>query len=411
MENIARKHVPCQQENGPQDPTTAEELLDRVYRIADSRGGEASLLEQFDEVIRQLLQLTITRAIKTEFEAFIGVSRYGRSHQRQDRRNGYRMRSLRTRYGLISNIVIPRARTCGFRPALLCRWQRSERKLAKLIATIFINGLSTRKITKISRLLFHQTLSPATVSRFNKTLKKDYLAWMNRPISRPIRYLICDAISLKIRRRLISKEALLCAIGITEDGHKEFLGFLLGGEESTESWERLLCHLVCRGLMVDRLHVVTVDGNPGLLSALQKTLPEVAVQRCTVHKTRNVIGHCPKHLRAIIGAELKRMFSATSEHEARQLLSQWTQRWSTEAPKAVACMDKDIDAVFEFFKHPYRHWKLMRTTNVIERAFKEFRRRIKVMETFPTEECCHRIMFSLAQLLNENWAYKPLAGF
>lgn len=154
-----------------------------------------------------------------------------------------------------------------------------------------------------------------------------------------------------------------------------------------------------------------VDGNPGLLNAVDTLLPSVPVQRCIVHKLRNIVGKCSHSLRGIIPAEVKQIFYATSEQQARELLNSFKQRWKQQVPKIVECLEKDLDQLLAFYKFPYQHWVKIRSTNVIERSFKEFRRRIKVMETFPNELSCLRIMFSLAKMLNENWEFKPIKDF
>jgi len=236
-------------------------------------------------------------------------------------------------------------------------------------------------------------------------------AGMNRPISQSIRYLVLDAVNLKIRRHWISNEALLCAIGTTEHGHKEFLGFILGGRESAASWERLLLLLLQRGLSADQLKLVTVDGNAGLLSALAHLLPDVTIQRCIVHKLRNIVAKCPRSLRGLVPAETKRIFCAASQAEARQRFTEFRARWHQQLPHIVECLEIDLEPRIAFYQFPYRDWSKIRSTNVIERAFKEFRRRIKVMETFPNEQSCLRIMLALSKMLNENWEYKPIKDF
>jgi len=279
------------------------------------------------------------------------------------------------------------------------------------VAEMFLRGVSTRKIGKLSKAIWGKGFSPATVSVFNGQLKEEFLKWMNRPIESPIRYLYLDGIALKLRRNWISREMLLCAIGITAEGKKEFLGFILGGTESGASWEFLIRHLIQRGLEPGKLGLVVIDGSKGLTSALSQLLPEVRVQRCIVHKLWNIIGHTPWSLRGVVPAEARQIFYAPNEQEARTLFQAFKERWSKEAPKAVACIEGNINELLSFYKLPFRHWKLIRSTNVIERAFKEFRRRVKIMETFPTEESCQRIMFSLAKMLNETWMTKPISSF
>ena len=398
MENIAIHPFESQ---GESDPQSSEDHI-------PSRTEFFDMLEQR---VRHFARMTIIHTIQDEFEKFMGVSPYKRSEDRSDYRNGVRYRDFETRFGLIEQIPIPRARHCNFIPRIFIRWRRREKKITRAIADIFINGVSTRKVKNITKAIWGGEYSASTVSKCNRVLQQDYLKWMNRPITHSIRYLFLDAVNLKVRRHWISKESLLCAIGITEEGKKEFLGFLLGGRESTKSWETLLLQLLSRGLCVKDLKLVTVDGNAGLLGAIETLLPDVAVQRCIVHKIRNIVGKCPWSLRGVVPAEAKQIFYATSESEARQLFTSFKYKWQTQIPKVVECIEKDLDQLVAFYKFPYRHWIKIRSTNVIERAFKEFRRRVKVMETFPNELSCLRIMFSLVKMLNENWEYKQIKDF
>lgn len=401
MENVAIKY-----------PDSQEETSDNLYETTDKTipSGE-EFFEMLEQQLREIARITIINTIQDEFEQFIGAAPYQRSDDRTDSRNGVRYRDLDTRFGVIKDIAIPRARNGRFIPKLFHRWNRRENKISRAIADLFVNGISTRKVKNITKAIWGRHYSASTVSRCNQVLKEDYLKWMNRPISQSIRYLFLDAVNLKIRRHWISNEALLCAIGITEDGHKEFLGFILGGRESTASWESLLLLLLQRGLSADQLKLVTVDGNAGLLSALDHLLPGVTIQRCIVHKLRNIVAKCPRSLRGIVPAEAKLIFYAASQAEARQRFNEFKAHWQQQLPHIVEWLEKDLDELIAFYQFPYRHWVKIRSTNVIERAFKEFRRRIKVMETFPNEQSCLRIMLALSKMLNENWEYKPIKDF
>jgi len=385
MENIAIKLPESQAEFDHSAPVDSEHI----------KPGAEEFFDILECQLRELARITIINVINDEFRQFVNAAPYQRTEDRADYRNGVRYRGFETRFGTIEDIPIPRARTDCFIPKLFERWRRQEKKIVRAIADMFINGISTRKVKNITKAIWGRSYSAATVSRCNQTLQEDYLKWMNRPIKRPIRYLFLDAINLKIRRHWISREALLCAIGITDTGIKEFLGFFLGGRESTKSWESLMLLLLHRGLSVEQLKLVIVDGNAGLLCAVDTLLPAIPVQRCIVHKLRNIVGRTPHRLRGIVPAEAKQIFYATSESEARQLFIDFKQRWQVQLPNVVECVEKDLDQLVSFYKFPYQHWVKIRSTNVIERAFKEFRRRVKVMETFPDERSCLRIMFSI----------------
>ncbi len=393
-------------------PASQEDTSDTIFETTDKAipSGE-EFFDMLEQQLRDIARITIINTINDEFETFIGAAPYQRSDNRHDSRNGFRYRNFETRFGEIKDIPIPRSRNGRFIPKLFTRWKRRENKITRAIADMFVNGISTRKVKKITKAIWGRSYSATTVSRCNQVLKEEYLKWMNRPISQSIRYLFLDAVNLKIRRHWISKEALLCAIGITEDGKKEFLGFMLGGRESTASWESLLLLLLQRGLSADHLKMVTVDGNAGLLSALGSLLPTVTIQRCIVHKIRNIVGKCPRSLRGVVPAEAKLIFYANSQEEARERFNEFKARWQQQLPQIVECIEKDLDQLIAFYQFPYQHWVKIRSTNVIERAFKEFRRRIKVMETFPNEQSCLRIMLALSKMLNENWEFKPIKDF
>jgi transposase-like protein len=404
MQEIAKKNDESQIRGVPGPISEAQAL-----ELGPKSPNE--VLENLIKEVRERVRQVFIEATESEFRAFIGADPYERSDERKDRRNGYRTREMVTELGTLEDIPIPRSREGNFRPSFFGRWQRTQKKVVQVVAEMFLRGVSTRKVGKISKALWGKGFSAAAVSAFNGQLKEDFLQWMNRPITTPVRYLFLDGIALKLRRKWISREMLLCAIGITSDGKKEFLGFVLGGTESSSSWEYLLRHLLQRGLSRKDLALVTSDGSKGLKSALSTLLPDVRVQPCIVHRLWNVAGHTPWSLRGVVPGEAKRIFYAPNEQEARELFEAFKERWSKEAPKAVECIEKDIEGLLNFYKLPYRHWVLVRSTNVIERAFKEFRRRVKIMETFPTEESCQRIMFSLAKMLNEGWMTKPISTF
>jgi len=391
---------------------TQENSFENILELTDEAIPSAEeFFDMLEKELREIARITIINVIQHEFEQFIGAAPYQRSDERTDSRNGIRYRDFDTRFGVIKDIAIPRARKGSFIPRLFNRWKRRESKITTAIADMFVNGISTRKVKKIAKAIWGRQYSATTVSRCNQVLQQDYLQWMNRPISQSIRYLFLDGIQLKVRRHWISKEALLCAIGISEDGKKEFLGFMLGGRESTSSWESLLLRLLQRGLSAEHLKLVTVDGNAGLISALGSLLSGVTIQRCIVHKIRNIVGKCPRSLRGVVAAQAKLIFYATSQAEARERFNEFKARWQKQLPPIVECIEKDLDELIAFYQFPYQHWAKIRSTNVIERAFKEFRRRIKVMETFPNELSCLRIMLALAKMLNENWEYKPINDF
>jgi putative transposase len=279
--------------------------------VIEKRRGTLGSMEQFfdwmEEGVREGVKMAIETAVEDEYRVFIGVEHYERSEARNDRRNGYRFRDLLCRLGLIRDIRIPRARNGNFESRVVPRAQRKERKITSLVADMFLRGVSTRKVKTLSKRLWGKGISASVVSGMSKSLKGEFSGWLNRPIQRKIAYLILDAIDLSVRRSKASKEALLCAVGFTEKGEREFLGFLLGGRESTESREDFLLHLRRRAVDEETLKLITVDGNPGNLRAISLVFPGVEIQRCLVHKLWNVESKCPRTLKSVVGSEARRI--------------------------------------------------------------------------------------------------------
>jgi transposase-like protein len=407
MESLAEKIRECQEKTKQQDGKYFEkDQNDRFRDVLDN------FLSYIDEWVREGIRDVIQRALKEEFDHFIGAERYERTKSRVALRNGYgRQRSILTGFGLIEGIRVPRARDAKFRSKIIPKWKRRQGKISRIITDMFIRGISTRKVKALCRNLWGSGLSASSVSEMNKQMHEELLLWLNRPIKERIAYLILDAVELKVRRTKVSGEALLCAVGITEGGKKVFLGIMLGGKESSESWERFLLSLIDRGLKAEDLKLIVVDGGKGLLKAISEVFPDVKIQRCTVHKMRNVVSRCPVALRGVVSSEAKEIFNSSSKQEALDSFYRWKERWEDKVPKVVELIEKDLDTLLTFYEFPYRRWKKIRTTNIIERCFREFRRRIDSMDSFPNEQSCMRIMFSLARMIDEDWSFKPIKNF
>ena len=243
----------------------------------------------------------------------------------------------------------------------------------------------------------------------NKSVKKELIRWLNRPITQKFAYLVIDGAYFKVRRKRISREAALCAVGITEKGQKEHLGFIQGHRESQQAWEFLLTQLVRRGLDPKGVLMVSSHGCPGITAAIRTVLPYSEHQRCLFHKMANLKAKCPKSEWSLLKARLDRIYYAPNLMEAKAQAESFIHEYRVILPALVECLQKDLDACLAYMGHPANRWKHIRTTNLIERSFKEVKRRVKVMEQFPTEESCIRILFTLLQAQNEVWEDRPIS--
>jgi putative transposase len=400
------------------DNLARKEIIDQVpcrSSLDETRKGFKSVTEFLDHVemgVRAFVRWMLQAYAEDEFLRFIGAKPYERTPLRKDLRNGSRPRQLETRFGLIEDLRLPRGRKTGTAySTVLGRYRRQDERINQIVSEMFLRGISTRKVGKISQLLWGSDVSPAEVSRMNKSVKKELIRWLNRPIAEKFAYLIIDGAYFKVRRKRISREAALCAVGITEKGHREHLGFIQGHRESQKAWESLLTQLVRRGLDPKGVLMVSSDGCPGIVAAIRTVLPYSEHQRCLFHKMGNLKAKCPKSEWSLIKAKLDRIYYAANLMEAKAQAESFTQEYRAILPALVDCLEKDLDACLAYMSHPANRWKHIRTTNLIERSFKEVKRRVKVMEQFPTEESCIRILFTLLQAQNEVWEGRPIKHF
>lgn len=386
-----------------------EEML---YVQINEKWGQEIFIDGLAEYIRGFIKHAVEQAVKQELTNFLGYEQYQRGEEKRDNyRNGYYERDLLTRYGLIEDIQVARDRNGEFESKVLSRYKRREEKIDRQIIDLFIGGISTRKMKKITKELLGKGYSPGTISRINKQLTQEMRAWLEQPIEDNIIYIFLDGLNLPVKRFTVSKESLLVAIGITVDGYRKILGVQLGDRESASSWREFFKDLKRRGLKGENLILGIMDGLPGLEQAFTEAFPKARVQRCVVHKLRNVAAKLPRKIQKDCLAHAKRIFYAGSLEEAEERFRDWKAAWEKVAPSAVSCLEKDLAAVLSFYTQPKPLWKLLRSTNTIERTFKEFRRRTRQMDSLPNEDCCLRCIYAISCELNQTWAKKRIDGF
>jgi len=263
---------------------------------------------------------------------------------------------------------------------------------------LYIEGLSTRDFKRALKPLWGKSgLSRSSVSRANTALKEAFDNWRRRGLSlEEIIYLFLDGIYLGVRGNSRNKEAVLIAHGTTREGERVVLHLSLGGRESTESWKGVLNDLVGRGLRPPQLFIT--DGNQGLLKAIKDIWPEIPRQRCLAHRIRNVLARVPKRRQDEVKKALHRIFYTACLDDVRDEAKQFLSHYSREFPTACETLARHLDECLTFYRFPERHWKYIRTSNVIERSFREVKRRTRGAGRFPNEASALVMVFSL---LNE----------
>lgn len=367
-------------------------------------------LEDFEQLQREHHRRFLEEVMGYERQCFLNAAPYERRAERTDQANGFYQRRLTTRLGILT-LAVPRTRSGLFRPQVLPRYQRREPVVDAAIREVFLLGVSTRQTGRALATLVEDAVSAATVSAVSKALDAAVGAWHRRSLSDQYVYLILDAVSVRIR--LVGKtlrRMVLCAYGVRADGQRELIDFLIVKSESQESWHSLLDELWRRGLRGQKLELITTDGHAGLEAAVDQVWPRVAHQRCWVHKLRNLENKLKRSQQECL-EQAKLIYQAAHRREAVARFRLWRARWRRRAPKAVACVEQDLEQLLAFYDCPAAHWKMLRSTNVIERLFVELRRRIRTMCAFSTRDSCERILFSVFHRMNQHWTRHPLKTF
>jgi putative transposase len=317
-----------------------------------------------------------------------------------DRRNGSYGRRLLTALGAIE-LAVPRTRTFSA-GAVLRAYARREAEVDRMILASFVLGLSTRKVGEALLPILGERVSPATVSQVAKTLDAAVAGFHARPLKSRYRQLVLDGVVLARRTGAGAiRRPVLVALGIRPDGKKEVIDFCLAAAESTAEWERFLTGLFRRGLTGEGLEMICADGGQGLLAALPTVYPGIAVQRCWAHKIRNVLNKVRKADQPQVKRDLHAVMNAKDLPRARAAARRFAERWSETYPNAVACLRNDLDELLACFRYKtLAERRTVRTTNAIERRFREVRRRTRPMGTFSDRTSMDRILFAV--FTNEN---------
>lgn len=360
---------------------------------------------------RAALKQVLETALQGEVTASVAAESYERVDQRRAYRCGYYFRRLLTEVGDLL-LRVPRIRSGGLVFRTLIAYARRPKVIDQLILSCFVLGMSTRKVARALGVFLGSRLSAQTVSRIAQQLDAAVAAFHRRPLTTRYRYLLFDGIVLKHRGALaVRRRVLLCAYGITPDGVREFIDFSLALSESAAAWEGFLRELYERGLTAAEVALIVTDGGPGLHAALDLVYPRIGRQRCWAHKVRNVLDKVKKADWRVVKQALGAISHAPNHRKAVEAFWQFAQRYRSSYPNAVACLEQDMDDLLLFFGCPQAHWDRLRTTNAIERSFREVRRRTRPIGVFTNSQSLERIVYAVIHHLNETWLETPLLEF
>lgn len=374
--------------------------------MKDSASPRVPTQEEIAVDLRNLFLSTIRFALEDCLEQvvkeMIGARRYERIVGRRDRRNGSYLRQLVTSLGPIE-VRVPRTRHQGSPVEVFGRYKRRMNEVDDAICAAYVRGVSTRGVADVVEALCGKEISRSSVSRITARLEERVEALRTAPIEAPIPYLYLDATFLDARwARSTESVSALVAYGIDERGHRKLLAVTLGPEESEASWRDLLGQLLDRGLHGVRL--VVSDAHRGLQAAVRKLLPEVPMQRCTVHLARNVAAKVPKKHRARVAREASAVLHADSAAEARERLDAFRVRFQKTFPEAVEVLEAGFTEATRYFAFPKAHWRKIRSTNNLERLHREIKRRIASVGAFPDRRSALRLVTAVALQTAANWS-------
>lgn len=355
-----------------------------------------------DQAFKKLFQETLNAFILAESDEQLGASRYERSDCRTDSRNGFRDRILKTRIGEIE-LHVPRHRNQPFHTMVFDNYSRSEQSLILAMAEMVVNGVATRKVTKVMETLCDTSFSKSTVSGACKTLDKSVNEFKNRKLDTSYPFVLLDATYFKVREnhRIISK-AMMVAIGTRYDGHREILGFGIYKNESKETWNEFLKSLKNRGL--NEIKMFISDAHDGILHGICEHYPESPWQRCQTHFSRNILEKTPTKYQKGLAAELTEMYNCRTIEKAREKRDSIINDYSDIAEKAMECLDNGFDSVMTVMTLPENYRRYYRTSNHIERLNRELKRRSKAIGVFPNVDSLNRLIGSV--ILEENDKYQ-----
>ena len=343
---------------------------------------------------------------------------YQRTNNRVDYRNGHYGRNFDTAFGPIVDIQVPRSRSGLFAPTIFNKYQRRQDCVNQSIINCFLLGVSTRNVKDVLKPLLGVNISASTVSNATKAVDRLVKEFHNRPLVDEYQFLFLDGINISVRDGSRSiKKTVLAAYGMTLFGIRELIDFRIVKSESKDACESFLNNLYNRGLKGDNLKLIITDGGKGLIAALAIVYPEIKHQRCWFHKLQNIAKLLKKKDQKEIIRALQRIYNAQSKAKALKIFKSFKNQWSKSYPNVIKSLERDLEELLNFLTIPIKEdvrafiRKRIRTTNVIERCFREIRRRTKPMSCFNNNDSIQRIIYAVFFRLNTNWKAKPLTEF
>ena len=386
---------------------TIAEVIDLIKQMHEQ---PENLFEMIRVNVKETVGHYLSELMDAEMTHYLGRDRYERAEGETNHRNGSYGRHFTVKgIGEVS-VKVPRDRKAEFRTQVIPRSKQYEDVIRQDLCMMFLAGVSTRSLSMMSERLIGRSISPGEISKTSKELTEAVEAWRQRDLSgESFKYIFVDGVTFPMRiAGSIERVPVLVAIGVTESGHRMVLGLQAGDKESASSWREFFKDLKKRGLKGDHVTLGVMDGLAGLESVFLDEFPKARLQRCQIHVARNVLAKVPKKLKKLIADEIRSIFYASSKMKALELFYQFRTRWEKDLPSAVKCLENSLEACLTYLHFPEEEWICLRTTNVIERLNKEFKRRTKPMEILAGEKSCYTLLAFVCLKMELRWRLKPI---
>jgi transposase-like protein len=358
--------------------------------------------DELSAALRRELRGLVERLLREELLRAVGARRYERTAERRGYQHTARERTITTTAGTVA-VTVPRGRlfsedgpTEEWRSELLPRYARRAREVDAALVGLYLSGTNTRRLKRaLAPLWKGAPLSKSTVSRLLVALREQYEGWRERDLSGEhfaVLYLDAAYVAVRLAKR-VEKLPVAVAVGVREDGQKVLVGLWFYASEGRSAWGAALEDLTARGLQTPAL--VVIDGSKGLRSAVAEQWPQVAVQRCTVHKLRNLEAHAPQRLHDELRQDYRAIVYAADERAGRRAWARFTSKWKKLCPAVVTSLGEAGEELLTFYRFPESQWKALRTTNIVERVIEEFRRRVKTQAVLPNAESVLLLLYGL----------------
>jgi len=374
-----------------------------LFKAIQEKPGRVFEMMRMD--VQEEVGKYLTSLMDAELTHHLGREKYERTEGEVNHRNGSYARTFCIKGIGEVELRVPRDRDGAYTTQVIPRSKQYEDAIAEDLSLMYLTGISTRSLSLISRRLIGRNISHQEVSKANKELTEAIERWRNRNLTNEtIKYIYVDGVIFCMRvSKSIEKVPVLVAIGVSENGSKLVLGMQSGDKESAGSWREFFRDLKNRGLQGTDVRLGIMDGLSGLEKVFQEEFPQAKVQRCQVHVARNVLTKTPQKIKQQVADDLRSIFYASSKEKALAFHEAFTEKWKTEIPSAVSSLSQSIDRCITFFDFPQEEWTSLRTSNIIERLNKEFKRRTKPMEILAGEAACYRLLAFISLKTELSW--------